>query len=174
MEEKGMQKEWKNILSALCIMLMLLSSGCAGMPLKNYGSIVPEGRVMEAFDKFQVNPNYEYFYSGSEVYPSAVIGLDKSYTLESDLWKKVDMTPAKLREIVTNMKDKSASVNFKAPLHGFAILDDKGRQIGVWYSIIEATTNSSVRMKDNKTVLIDTPDINTWLRFEDSSRLHMR
>jgi hypothetical protein len=144
------------------------------MPLKNYGSIVAEGRVMEAFDKFQVNPNYDYFYSGSEVYPSAVMGLDKSYTLESDLWKKVDMTPAKLREIVMSMKDKAATVNFTASLHGFVILDDKGKQIGVWYSILKATTNSSVRMKDSKTVLIDTPDINTWLQFEDGSRLRMR
>ena len=158
----------------MCIMILLPCVGCATMAFKNYGSIVPDGRVMEAFDKFQVNPKYDYFYSGSEVYPSAVIGLDKAYALDSDLWKKVDMTPAKLREIVMSMKDKAATVNFKAPLHGFAILDDKGKQIGVWYSIIEATTNSSVSMKDSKTVLIDTPDINTWLQFEDGSRLRMR
>ena len=169
-----MQKKWKTILSAACIMLMLLSSGCASMPVKNYGSIVADGRVMEAFDKFQVNPNYDYFYSGSEVYPNAVMGLDKTYTLESDLWKKVDMTPAKLQEIVTYMKDKAATVNLQTSLHGFAILDDKGKQIGVWYSIIKATTKSSVRMKDNKTVLIDTPDIDTWLQFEDGSRRHVR
>ncbi|MGZ6220225.1 MAG: hypothetical protein ACXWMV_09540 [Syntrophales bacterium] len=144
------------------------------MPLKNYGSIVADGRVMEAFDKFQVNPNYDYFYSGSEVYPNAVMGLDKSYTLESDLWKKVDMTPAKLREIVTSMKDKAATVNLMTSLHGFVILDDKGKRIGVWYSILKATANSSVKMKDSKTVLIDTPDINTWLQFEDGSRSRMR
>ena len=169
-----MQIRRKMILYALCILILLSCVGCATMGSKNYGSIVPDGRVMEAFDRFQVNPNYDYFYSGSEVYPSAVIGLDKSYTLESDLWKKLDMTPVKLKEIVTNMKFKSATVNFRSPLHGFAIFDDSGKQIGVWYSIIEATTKSSVRMKDNKTVLIDTPDINTWLQFEDGSRLRMR
>jgi hypothetical protein len=169
-----MQIRWKIILYALCILILLPCVGCATMGSKNYGSIVPDGRVMEAFDRFQVDPNYDYFYSGSEVYPSAVIGLDKSYTLESDLWKKLDMTPVKLKEIVTNMKFKSATVNFRSPLHGFAIFDDSGKQIGVWYSIIEATTKSSVRMKDTKTVLIDTPDINTWLQFEDGSRLRMR
>jgi hypothetical protein len=155
-------------------MLLLLSSGCASMPLKNYGSIVADGSVMAAFDKFQVNPNYNYFYTGSEVYPNAVMGLDKFYTLESDLWKNVDMTPAKLREIVMSMKDKAATVNLTTSLHGFAILDDKGKQIGVWYSILKAITNSSVRMKDSKTVLIDTPDIDTWLQFEDGSRLRTR
>jgi hypothetical protein len=169
-----MQTKWKTIISAACIVIMSLSSGCASMPFKNYGRIVHDGRVTEAFDKFQVNPNYDYFYSGSEVYPSAVIGLDKSYTLETDLWKKIDMTPVKFKEIVENMKFKSSSVNFRAPLYGFAILDDRGKQIGAWYSIIEATVSSSVRMKDSQTVLIDTPDINTWLQFEDGSRLRMR
>ena len=169
-----MQKKWKRILGALCILILLPCAGCATMGLKNYGSIAPDGGVMEAFDKFHVNHNYNYYYSGSEVYPSAIIGLDKAYALDSDLWKKVDMTPAKLREIVMSMKNKAATVNFAVALHGFAMLDDKGKRIGVWYSILEAATNASVRMKDSKTVLIDTPDINTWLQFEDGSRLRMR
>ena len=70
------------------------------------------------------------------------------------------------------MKDKSTTVNFKAPLHGFAMFDDKGKQIGVWYSILEAKT--SLKMKDSNTVIIVTPDINTWLKFEDGSSLHMK
>jgi hypothetical protein len=83
-----MQKKRKQILCALCILILLSFAGCATMGLKNYGSIVPDGSVMEAFDKFHVNPNYNYYYSGSEVYPSAVIGLDNAYALDSDLWKK--------------------------------------------------------------------------------------
>ncbi len=167
-----MQKKWKIILYAMCIMILLLCTGCATMAFKNYGSIVPDGGVTDAFDKYQVNLNYNYYYSGSEVYPSAVIGLDKAYALDSDLWKNVDMTPAKLREIVMSMKDKAATVNFKAPLHGFAMLDDRGKQIGVWYSILEAKT--FLKMKDSSTVIIDTPDINTWLKFEDGNRLRKR
>ena len=167
-----MQKEWKIISYALCILILLPCAGCATTLFKNYGSIVPDGRVTDAFDKYQVNPNYNYYYSGSEVYPSALIGLDKAYALDSDLWKKIDMTPAKLREIVTYMKDKASTVNFKSTLHGFAMLDDKGKEIGVWYSILEAKT--FLKMKDSNTVIIDTPDINTWLQFEDGGRLHMR
>jgi hypothetical protein len=169
-----MRNNWRRILCALCILILLSFAGCATMGLKNYGSIVPDGGVTAAFDKYQVNPNYNYYYSGSEVYPSAVIGLDKAYALDSDLWKKIDITQAKLREIVMNMNFKSGTVNFKAPLHGFAILDEKGKRIGVWYSILEATNNASVKMKDSNTVLIDTPDINTWLQFEDGGRLRMR
>lgn len=167
-----MQKELKLILCALCFLILLPCAGCAGTLFKNYGSMVPDGRVTDAFDKYQVIPNYNYYYSGSEVYPSALIGLDKAYALDSDLWKKVDMTPAKLRELVTYMKDKSAAVNFKATLHGFAMLDDKGKQIGVWYSILEAKT--SLKMKDSNTVIIVTPDIDTWMQFEDGGRHHIK
>jgi hypothetical protein len=167
-----MQKEWKPILYVLCFLILLPCAGCAGTLFKNYGSIVPDGSVTAAFDKYQVNPNYNYYYSGSEVYPSAIIGLDKAYALDSDLWKKVDMTPAKLREIVMNMKDKAQTVNFGAPIHGFAMLDDRGKQIGVWYSILKAKT--FLKMKDSNTVIIDTPDINTWLQFEDGGSHHIK
>jgi hypothetical protein len=167
-----MPRHWKIAICAIGALMLLSSAGCAGTLFKNYGSIVPDGRVTNAFDKYQINPNYNYYYSGSEVYPSAIIGLDKAYSLDSDLWKKVDMTPAKLRELVTYMKDKATTVNFKGPLHGFAMLDDKGKEIGVWYSILEAKT--SLKMKDNQTVIIVTPDIDAWLRFEGGSRLHVK
>lgn len=169
---RKMPKHWKIVFCAISALMFLLSAGCAGTLSKNYGSIIPDGHVTDAFDKFQVNPNFNYYYSGSEVYPSAIIGLDKAYTLDSDLWKKVDMTPAKLRELVTYMKDKATTVNFKAPLYGFTMYDDKGKQIGIWYSIIEAKT--FLKMKDSNTVIIDTPDINTWLKYEDGNRLHMK
>jgi len=167
-----MPRHWEIAFCAISALMLLSSAGCAGTLFKSYGSIVPDGRVTDAFDKYQVNLNYNYYYSGSEVYPSAIIGLDKAYALDSDLWKKVDMTPAKLRELVMSMKDKAATVNFKAPIHGFAMLDDKGKQIGVWYSILEAKT--SLKMKDSNTVIIDTPDIDTWLQFEDGSRHHLK
>jgi len=44
--------------------------------------------------------------------------------------------------------------------HGFIMFDDKGNQIGVWYSILEATT--ALKMKDNRTVIIYTPDIDIY------------
>jgi hypothetical protein len=82
------------------------------------------------------------------------------------------MTPKKLRELVQDMQFKVKDLSWKLVLHGFAMFDDKGKQIGVWYSILEAKT--SLKMKDSNTVIIDTPDINTWLKFEDGSSLHMK
>jgi hypothetical protein len=125
----------------------------------NYGKITPNMEVTNAFETYQINTEYNYYISGSDIYPNAIIGLDKAYTLESDLWKKVEMTPKRFRELVTDMKDKAGTVHLGMPLYGFVMLDDKGNQIGVWYSILEAKT--FLRMKDNRRVIIYTPDINT-------------
>jgi hypothetical protein len=148
------------------VLMLLPSAGCTGSLFKNYGRIEPDGAVTNAFEKYQVNPKYNYYISGSEVYPNAIIGLDKAYALEPDLWKPVEMTPKKLRELVQYMHDKASNVSIGLALHGFVMLDDKGKQIGVWYSILEAKT--SLKMKDDRTVIIITPDIDTYLKYEDS------
>ena len=84
-------------------------------------------------------------------------------TTKDDIWKHVDMTPQKLRELAINMRTKVSSQNYTYFLHGFALFDDKGKQIRIWYSILTATT--SLKMKDDHTVIIITPDIDTYLRY---------
>ena len=149
----------------LCMSLFLSSAGCAGSLINNYGEIIPDGNITTMFEKYQINPHFNYYISGSDVYPNAILGVDKTYTLESDLWKKVDMTHAKFRELVTSMQDRVRALSIKLTLHGFVMLDDKGKQIGVWYSILSVRT--SVKMKDSRTVIIDTPDIDTYLKYEN-------
>ena len=149
----------------MCILIIFLSSGCTGSLFKNYGKITPDGNVTNAFEKYQVNPNYNYYISGSDVYPHAIIGLDKALTLEPDLWKKVELTPRKLRELVQDMKSKVMALRWNLVLHGFAMFDDNGKQIGVWYSILGAIT--SLSMKNDHTVIIITPDIDTYLKYDD-------
>ena len=160
-----MQKHWRITFYVMCILIVLPSVGYTSSLLKNYGKITPDRYATKAFETYHINPNYNYYISGSDVYPNAIMGLNKAYKLEPDLWKQVDMTPQKLRELVIDMQGKVRSVNIRLSLHGFALFDDKGKHIGVWYSIIEATT--SLKMKDDHTVIIITPDIDTYLRYED-------
>jgi hypothetical protein len=162
---RAMNKQLKIIRCVMCILIVFLSFGCAGSLLKNYGRITPDGNVTNAFEKYQVNPNYNYYISGSDVYPNAIIGLDKALTLEPDLWKQVEITPRKLRELVQYMNYKVQELIWNLFLHGFVMLDDNSKQIGVWYSILGAET--SLRMKDDHTVVIITPDIDTYLKYDD-------
>ena len=160
-----MQKHWKINLYLMCILIVLPSVGYASTLFKNYGKITPDSNAGKAFETYQINPNYNYYTSGSDTYPHAILGLDKAYNLEPDLWKHVDMTPQKLRELVLDMQSKIRSVNIRLALHGFALFDDKGKQIGIWYSIPAATT--SLKMKDDRTVIIITPDIDTYFRYDN-------
>ena len=45
------------------------------------------------------------------------------------------------------------------------MLDDKGMKIGIWYSILSVKT--WLKMEDERTGIIYTPDIDTYLKYEN-------
>jgi hypothetical protein len=161
-----MQKCWRITFYVLCIIVLISSAGCAGSIAQHYGRIVPDGNATAVFEKYQINPNYNYYISGSDVYPNALIGLDKSIVLDTDLWKKVEITPAKFRELVQDMQSKASTIN--QTQYGFAMFDDNSKKIGIWYSLLSVRT--TLKMKDERTVIIYTPDIDTYLKYEDDGR----
>ncbi|MEN6623146.1 MAG: hypothetical protein ABFD50_16565 [Smithella sp.] len=157
-----------NILFFLIVCAAFSSCASGNVSLKNWGQIVPDSEIKKQFETYQVKPNLNYYISGSDVYPNAILGLQKEYTLISTLWKKVELTPAALRTIVTDMKFRALNINQSQ--FGFVVLDNRGKQIGIWYSLLSAT--APVRMKENKEVIIYTPDIDTYERYEENSPKH--
>jgi hypothetical protein len=158
-----MRKSFSAVFRMAGIAALLLCMGCAGTFFKNYGGISPDANATKAFETYWINPNYNYYTSGSFVYPNALMGLDKTCTLDSDLWKKIEPTPQEFREIVQNMQSKALSLGQYQ--HGFAILDDNGKRIGVWYSLLSVRT--VVQNKGDGKVVIHTPDLDTYNRYED-------
>jgi len=140
--------------------------GCAALHSQDFGRFSPDREVSQAFERYQVNPGMNYYISGSEVHPNALMGLDKNYVLESTLWKRVEMTPARLKEIVTDMKSKTSTIH--QSLFGFSLIDPQGKPVGIWYSILSART--AFQMKENNQVMILTPDLRTYEKFEDGFR----
>jgi hypothetical protein len=115
------------------------------------------------FESHRVDPELRFYISGSNIYPNALLGLRRDLRLDPrTLWKEVAMDPATLKEIVGNMKAKAFEYG-QFP-YGFAIRDNKGEQIGVWYSILTART--FVRMQEEGTVRIDTPNLDTYEKCE--------
>jgi len=152
-------------IAAICLFVMTLSS-CAGLWPSRIGGIIPDRDAGLIFTKMQCSAEFQYYYSGSEHYPSAIIGIRKDSKLEDDtLWKAVDMSPKLCRDMVSNVETRALQLNLFP--YGFSILDDQGKRIGVWYSIITAPT--SVWMKDDHTAVIYTPDIDTYIRYERDS-----
>lgn len=155
---------WKSWFSFFMMFMLLMFSclGCAGWLAGRYGTIVPDARAANAFESFQINPDLSYYISGSDEYPNALLGLNKKYTLDSTLWKRIDPTPQRFRELVLQMQVRARQIGQSQ--YGFAIFDDKSHQIGIWYSILLAKT--PVLMKDNQHVEIHTPDIDTYIKHE--------
>ncbi len=153
-ENGRMRTRWKSPLCTMCALVLLASAGCAGPHGRNYGRIIPDGDVTRAFEEYQSDPGVNYYISGSDVFPNAIMGLNKAYTLDSTLWKRVEMTPQALGDLVSNMQTKARIQ------HGFVLVDNKGNRIGVWYSILTAST--SLWMKDDHTVVILTPALDTY------------
>ena len=161
-----MAKSFGNTVSVVCMVVLFFSIGCSGTLFKNYGRITPNATATKAFEAYQLDSRVNYYISGSDVYPNALMGLNKTYTLVSDLWKKIEPTPQEFQEIIRHMQTKALELGQYQ--HGFAILDDKGNQIGVWYSLLSVRT--AIQMKGDGKVVIFTPDLNTYERRDLETR----
>jgi hypothetical protein len=157
-----MRKERLAETIAICFFAMILSS-CAGLWPERIGRIVPDREAALIFEKKQCGDGYQYYYSGSDLYPSALMGLRKDIRLEDDtLWKRIDMTPERCLDMVSHIQTRTLGLGLFP--YGFIIQDDRGMRIGVWYSILTATT--PVWMLDDRTAVIHTPPVDTYLRYE--------
>jgi len=153
----------KNV--GLCVLLLLCLSilSCSGSLFRNYGQIIPGGEVIRDLENGVFHPELRYYTSGSDLYPNALIGLHRDYRLNPEtLWKEVAMTPEKLRSIVGFMKTKASE--YGQFQHEFELLDTGGKRIGFWYSILTART--FLRIEDDGTVMLHTPELETYEKLE--------
>jgi hypothetical protein len=148
---------WKSKVGLMMILLtVLLLSGCLG---GRYGNIYPDGQVSKDFDSFKIDPGVNYYYSGPDLYPNALIGLKKEYVLDSDLWKSFKPTPESFRDMILHMQDKAQE--YREFQRGFIMYDNKGQPIGVWYSILKARTFT--QMGEGNKVRVYTPDLMIYM-----------
>lgn len=128
----------------------------------HYGTIAPDEAVTKSFEAYQMAPDMNYYYSGSDVIPNAVVGLKKEYTIEPDFWKPI-IQPKVFRDMIEEMKRRALRIVTDG-FFGFTIKDDKGNTIGVWYSLLRAKTY--VEMGKDKTVVIKTPPLLLYKQME--------
>ena len=126
----------------------------------SYGRLHPNGEVTNAYESFQTNPHRNYYLSGPESYPHALMGIDRDWTLLSDLWKRIDFTSGRRKKLVRGMQTK-AQENLVC-LQGYDILDEQGRKIGDWFSL--PGIHVVIRIKGGNRVEISTPPIDTYER----------
>ena len=143
------------VISFVCGLMFLCASGCAGLRMSGYGHIKPNRDITQAFENYEVKPDLNYYVSGRDLYPGAIIGIDKRYTLVTKMWKKRELTTETMKALVLKMQAKAMDLDFIF-LYGFNILDEEGNDIGDWYSIHRATTNVK-RIEDNQFIIPPPP-----------------
>lgn len=152
--------------TAFLVLIFLLCLGvlsCATPSLGNYGRIIPDVEVTEAFESYLIDPDYRYYISGVDLNPNAFMGLHRDCQLEaSTLWREVAVSQARMKEIVDGMRRKAQDLMMLQ--YGFTITDNDGTPIGVWYSVMDART--FVRLNEDGTVRISTPAQDTYERRE--------
>jgi hypothetical protein len=137
------------ILLAVIVLIMLIKRFSSG----RYGNLRPSLQTENAYLAFQVDPGMRYYLSGSDLYPNAIIGIRKAWTLESDLWKPVDLDPKILKELIFNIKSKWMGAGVM--LGGYEIFDDREGKIGDWFSL--PGQNITVWIRGENRVELSTP-----------------
>lgn len=138
------------LIGLLAAGLVLIMAGCGA----NYGNLKYNDDVKQIFESYEVLPDYRYYYSGSDAYPNVIIGIQKEYQLKSELWKPVDLTADLLKDWLNFPRNK---VGFDQDRRGSYILSPDGRQIGVYYANRDWRTWSSVKLENDKLVVVSAP-----------------
>ena len=117
------------IIAAILLAAAGILQGCAG----NYGQLVRDAKTNESFLKGDVSSDYDYFYTGPEKLPSAILKIDKNYELVSDLWAPLDFAEDNLGKWVENLRFYHGDRGRNRP-YGYKIIDCEGKNVGGWYS----------------------------------------
>jgi hypothetical protein len=140
----------------LLIVLTLMVAGCT----KNYGNFKKSDEVTTAFRQGDHQPEYQYYYSGRDNMPYAIIGIDRNYTVPSRYWIPFEPESEMLSKMSGNMFGKH-----KYYPTGYYILDPDGKIIGVWFSSVNSYSVSVDQTKRTVEVLFRNPENSRSLSF---------
>ena len=111
--------------------LALLLAGCAG----SNAALRNSREVGRAFEVLHAYPNYRYWYLNQENNPYGVVGLEKGYSIQDQMWTPVDPTSKTFEKVVGLVQSFPVPGGFT---YGAYIIDPGGQTIGVWYSSMGA------------------------------------
>jgi hypothetical protein len=158
-----MKKYFKRLGIILIIFPIFPFVSCTGLLSGKLVAVSPDTAVTKSFENLQINPAFNYYITGSDSFPRSILGLNKTYTLNSDLWKKIEPTPEMFYLLVNNMRGKANRSGLF--IHGCSITDENSKQIGVWYSIV--ISGFSIRITENREVIVHPPNDILYKGYDD-------
>lgn len=100
---------------------------------ENFGMLKPNADATVDFQSCRMVPDHDYWFSGPESYPVAIISVERRFRFDSaGQWVRVNGEDA-LKRLVTGMQSRALQMNWN--LSGFEMVDQRGERIGAWYSV---------------------------------------
>lgn len=129
----------RSVSHILTLSAVLITAGCAFTTSQYPLTTIQESRdVTGQYRSLTINPAYNYYYSGNELQPDAIMGIDKTYEVSSKFWHLVELTPDQLEYwIVWGDRESEFdgfSTRYMGRYMGAYIVDPAGGTIGDWYS----------------------------------------
>jgi hypothetical protein len=134
----------------LPVILALMTFLFAGCGSATFGRLQNSPEVTEVFRKSQILSNHQYYISGFQRVPYAIIAIDRNYQLRSSRWQPIDMDSSTLNQIVYRMEHV-----YSLTPRGAWIADHEGNRLGVWYSSQYQTT---VTRENNNRIVVVSPE----------------
>ena len=134
---------------AMLLAWAFFSSGCG---LKQV-TFERDAGVTRLFEQGSVLPDHDYYYSGPEAEPLAIVGIRPGYTFEQGLWKKVALSEEQLKAWVWRIDTMTRSTRFH--YYGAHIVGPEGDEVGVWYSFLDWVV---AEVTPERRVILHTPD----------------
>jgi hypothetical protein len=121
---------------ALAALLLPLFSGCANLP--HYVQLSRDFSVEPIFTNRVILPQYRYYYNGPDTEPTALLALDRDWTLDGLYWTAIDLTEEQLKKwleqfnLARGHHDDSAHVSIS--YDGMRVPGPNDQQIGALYA----------------------------------------
>ena len=162
----------KSVFLIFSLVLIFFTYDCLASELEY---LKPSTAVTKEFEQSKINKDYNYYYGGSDTYPTIIFALEKDYLLENEgedgLWRKLDLKPDDLAYLVLNMQMRGIQCCGERP-QGFEIFASKSKKVGIWYSIL-AFAGAPLVFKEGNKVAIYPPRETNDLKAYEERNTHM-
>jgi len=118
------------------VLLLPLFSGCANLP--HYVQLRRDFSVEPIFTNRVILPQYRYYYNGPDTEPTALLALDRAWTLDGLYWTEIDLSEEQLKKwldqfnLARGHHDDWAHVSIS--YDGMRVPGPDGQQIGAIYA----------------------------------------
>ena len=130
----------RSLLMMLWVAFVLLALfACSG----NYGKLRHSKEVGQAFRNYEMQDDYKYYFSGRAARPSAIVGIDPAFELNSPFWTPI--APDDFQRMVGIL-----SVDDFGILSGSYLMAPDDRVAGVWYS---RTNLAAIKFEGNQVTI---------------------